>query len=373
MNAPRRRLDPTTVLVASVAVALIASYAFVVYLSRELYMESAPGASTFSAAPEGLKTAYRYLDELGAEVGRLQDLDDLPERATLVLAASGSLEREPTGPEAERVGVWVRRGGRLVLAGPDARPMLAGLGLGGGRATGDDVALRPGLPGVYSRGIAEIRTGEGRLLAEDAGWVATFKDLGGQVLLSRAEGSGEVVWLADTYPLSNEGIGERDNGTLAVRVLASGEGPVLFDEYHHGYVKGGGAWDGIGAGGRTVVVLLLLSAAVLVVSKAQRLGPPVDVPEMPAARTLAHIDSLAELYRKAGARGHALGSLEEGLVRALVRRHGTAHAGLARDPSAAAAVERSRALRERGDISVQEFVGAASALRRSRCEVEGLG
>lgn len=48
-------------------------------------------------------------------------------------------------------------------------------------------------------------------------------------------GAGEIVFLADPYIIANGGIGLVDNATLAINIVASGDGTIAFDEYHQGY------------------------------------------------------------------------------------------------------------------------------------------
>ncbi|TLM72998.1 MAG: DUF4350 domain-containing protein [Actinobacteria bacterium] len=370
----RLRFDTTTVLAVVLAIALTAGYALAVYLSREFYYVEAPPGSTFSAQPEGLRTAYRYLSALGADVRTLQQFETLPATGTLVIAAPEGLAAESTDAEAERLAHWVEGGGRLVLAGLSAGTLAdtVAQATGVSRASAKPATLTPVQQTRFVTGVTQVAFDEARLdISADPGWVTTFRDGSGALLVSRTFGAGEVVWLADALPLSNAGLARADDGDFAVRLLASVPGPVFFDEYHHGFAKGGGAWDRLGSGGRTGVVLLLIAALALVVSRAQRVGPPVEEREVPAARTTAYIDSLAELYRRAGARAHALEALEDGLARALARRWGTTAAGLSRTPEAAGALGASRALRARETMTTQEFLGAAAQLRRVRCETEG--
>jgi hypothetical protein len=179
------------------------------------------------------------------------------------------------------------------------------------------------------------------------------------------------VWLADSQAVSNGGIGREDDARLAVLLASQGDRPIYFDEFHHGFIDEATVWDRLGYGGQAATVLLLAGLAVLVTAHARRIGAPVRPFDEPPARGGAYIGQLAELYRKAGARAEALEALEDGLSRALVRRYGTRAAGLARQPRAAEAVERSAALRARHDIGRDEFLAAAKALRRARMEAEG--
>src|SRR5690606_35876487 len=52
--------------------------------------------------------------------------------------------------------------------------------------------------------------------------------------VARSVGAGTVFWLADSHPLHNEGIGVAESAVLLV-TLVSPDGPVVFDEYRHGY------------------------------------------------------------------------------------------------------------------------------------------
>ena len=214
--------------------------------------------------------------------------------------------------------------------------------------------------------------GPDRLLASGPEWVAHYKDIDGQVLVSRVQGRGEVWWLAASRSLSNAHIAEADNGDVAV-ALATGGGDrrPYFDEYHHGYVRGGGLWEVLRPRGRAAVLVLLAALAVAMLAQARRLGSAIPVHQRPAARSTAYIGQLAELYRKAGARSEALLTLEDGVNRALARRYGTLAAGLSRRPSVAEALRSAKEVRERGAIGQDEFVAVADKLRRAREEVEG--
>lgn len=119
------------------------------------------------------------------------------------------------------------------------------------------------------------------------------------------------------------------------------------------------------------MLLLVAALAIALLGWGRRIGPVIAPVHEAAARGGAYIGQLAELYRKAGARPDALSALEDGLTRALARRHGTLEAGLARLPDARAALAESRALRESGDIPEDRFLSTARRLARARQEVEG--
>jgi CRP-like cAMP-binding protein len=366
----RPHLDRTTAIGLVIGVLFVAAYAATVALANRYYVISAPASSVYSSSATGFKVYYSYLQELGVSAKVQQSWETLPEDATLICA--GPFQQPATKEEAEALGRWVRKGGRLVAVGPDAQQLTRPMGFGGSPSAGEaSETLKPLFPGAYARGIAGIQPGADRLLVDDSAWVAHFKDYAGQVLVTQKVGEGEVAWLAGAWPLTNAGIGGADNGRFAVTLATAGGRPVYFDEYHHGYVHESGYWDRLSAGGRSSVVLLALALAVALAGWGRRVAPVIVPPAPHTARGGAYISQLAELYRKAGARADALVALEDGLSRALARTHGAFDAGLAHHPAAAEALADSRALRERSSIPADAFLATARRLSRARQEVEG--
>ena len=364
------RPDRTTVFVAIGALLFAATYAGLASYIRSYYERTAPNPSVFSESGRGLSVYFRYLDRLGLKPLTLQQFDDLPPAATIVIA--GPLDTTPAPGEAARLASWVRGGGRLVLVSSELQGLLDGLGaqaMPGKAAAGS--AVEPSLPGAYAVGVRRIAAGVGRLEPADTSWVVHYRDAAGPALLTRSLGRGEIVWLADARAVSNDGIGLQDDARLAVLLAAQGGRAIYFDEFHHGFVDEASVWDRLGYGGQAATVLLLLGLGLVVVAGARRIGPPVPPLAESAARGGAYIGQLAELYRKAGARAEALEALEDGLARALTRRYGTRAGGLARQPRAAEALAASAALRAKRDIERDEFLAAAKRLRRARMEVEG--
>ncbi|MHB9002889.1 MAG: DUF4350 domain-containing protein [Coriobacteriia bacterium] len=358
------RFDAPTLILVGVAIALVVAYWGIVRLSEDYYLVAAPPGSVFSSADEGFKILYAYLGQLDIERNRLESFDELPGEGTIVVAASQPLEKPPSPHEIRLLRDWVLDGGRLVLVGRYAARM-AGDTLGGTSGAGEVTTLPLIIPSVYTRGVDEIQVAEERILESGAMWVTHAKDDSGQVLVSRAQGAGEVVWLSSLLPMSNEGLGQADNARLAT-LLTAVSGPVYFDEYHHGFVRGGGIWERLGAGGRGAVLLVMLGLAVLLYSVSRRPGPPIDVLSEPAARGGTYIASLAELYRKAGARTQALESLAARLRVSLARRYGSVEAGIARH------AEAREVLGLLGkEMDEKQFVDTARRIARLRREVEG--
>jgi hypothetical protein len=356
--------------VAVAALLLGAAYWALVALAQDFYDTTAPIYSVYNTKANGLSVFFRYLGELGLSPKVLRDVETLPKGETIVVA--GPFEIQPSDEDRARFAQWVRQGGRLVLAGSEGGLLLSGLDLGGGTQGGDvEARVRPSLPSAYAQGVSTIAPGGDRIVATAPRWVTHFAGDRGAVLLTAAVGKGEVLWLAGPYAISNAGIGQADNARLAVLLAAASPRTVYFDEYHHGFTSEASVWTRLGAGGQVAFLLAALALGALLVAHGRRLGPALPPREEPRARTAAYISSLAELYRRAGARAEALESLEDGVMRALARRHGTTDAGLARRPAVREALAESRALRGGGGIGKEEFLTAVRLLRRARGEVEG--
>ena len=371
MRGRLKNVDPRAFILIGVAVVLLVGYWAIINYAEDNYVSQAPDYSTFSADDYGSKVLYSYLDGLGVEVDALQSFDELPEEGTIVAAEAMGFVKQPTTAEAIRLRRWVEGGGRLVLIGAEAGavldyeldPMIS--------FEGDEAQLEPIMAGVYSQAVERVSVGGERLLAADPSWVTYLKDTDGQMLITRTFGQGEIVWLACAYPATNLGIVEADNARLVTLLAAAGEQPVYFDEYHHGYVSGGGIWERLESGGRAAVVLAVLGLLVWLLGTAGRIGPPIPPLPERSARTGAYIDSLAGLYRKAGTHSAVIETYMDGLKEALAKRYGSTETGFSRHPKAEEAAQEADELRRREKIGEHEFVETVRRLARARREVEG--
>jgi hypothetical protein len=194
--------------------------------------------TTLSTEPGGLQGLYISCDLLGMPTGRYTGrLEDLDPEEVPVLVVAGEPE---TGVDPAPILEWVRRGGRLLLATGDAR-LLGPLGItqralpGPGTARFDGPGRRWRVPvgagpPLHAFGGPGSRTGEviARVGADDGAdpWI-----------LSLRHGDGTVLLLADTRPLTNEGLDSNADAVLSVRLLeeAAAGGRIRFCETWHGF------------------------------------------------------------------------------------------------------------------------------------------
>ncbi|HEV2859734.1 MAG TPA: DUF4350 domain-containing protein [Pyrinomonadaceae bacterium] len=144
----------------------------------------------------------------------------------------------------------------------------------------------------------------------------------GALLVDYVYGRGRVVVLGDPYVVSNAGINRADNLLLAANVV--GDGPVAFDEYHHGYGTTGNKLFAYFAG--TPVIWMFGQAAVVVLAvvwtRGRRFARPLPSPRPDRRSKLEFVASMAELQQRARAYDLAIENVYTRTRRALARYGG---------------------------------------------------
>lgn len=148
---------------------------------------------------------------------------------------------------------------------------------------------------------------------------------GQPVLVSFPQGAG-VVWVSgSTYPFTNVGIQQADNGALIANMLASVpsgatigfderlfyQGPNTFNDWLFGTAPG---WGIVLAVGMTMVYLFL---------RGRRFGAPIPLPENRLRREpVEYIQAMATLFRRTGQREAMMQHYQGQLRRRLSERYG---------------------------------------------------
>ena len=128
-------------------------------------------------------------------------------------------------------------------------------------------------------------------------------------MVTVAHGSGQMIFSTLSYPLSNRGLKEKENGPFVLSILSliDDGGTIWFDEWHHGVrasasgpPSGLGQWLVRSRPGQAI----LYSATVLFVwlwLSGTRLGPPITQRQSEQRRApVEHAQALANLSRRAG-------------------------------------------------------------------------
>lgn len=371
-----------------VPLALVAGLAVLAVL---VFFPSSSASSAYSVlssriiAPDGGAALYRTMERLGIPVARreapLADAGPVP--ANLAILAP---EQALTTREVGNVLARVRRGGTLLWVRGMRTPLTDYLSDSLGLRTvylPTDARVSPrkhawteGI-GVahkfrYAFAAMSVPTEATPLLAATDSFVVAFTE---------RLGSGTVVAVSDPAPLVNANIAAGGIAPLMVRAAAaatSSGGPLVFDEFHHGF-HGGSVRSGIAHFltrrplGHVVTQWMAVGLLALLLVSA-RLGAPHERTRRARRSPLEHVDALGQLYREAGAVGVPRRLLLGGLARTLgepIPRDDTEAQTLLRrveerggDPGVAA-----RALREHLEGGEADVLAVARHIDRIREEI----
>jgi len=287
--------------------------------------------SSFEGGPEGLLAFRLLLEELGCPTQIFtRPWDDLPldePRGVLLLASP--VQREVDVREAIAIRAWLRSGGAMLIVDDatlgersvrlDRILETAGLEREFPIVDLDPATLLPARPeldhaaglGAYPAGddLVRLKLHEGAGVRPGTESIPLVTGERGEVVVAEgALGSGRVVRILGPL-LANDQIAYGDHLKLALRLVESlrGEGPVRFDEYHHGH---GGIAPVVRDLDRSVVawaVLQVLAAAVLYgFARGVRFGPARPAPEPSRRSSLEYVQAMAALYLRARASRHAI-------------------------------------------------------------------
>ena len=257
-------------------------------------------SSSYSTGPTGSGAYAELLRRFDHPVDRIRgDLDRarLAPRSTLVI-----LDAELTGAETERVGRFVRAGGRLV-ASAGAGQWLEEV-VGDDPPRFDDAPVTAAIPAgdvPEGAGIGLVRLGGQGSFGRPGSLQPLLAEQDGVALVALAGdvGAGRVVALADPTPLQNRLLGVADNAGFGLSAAGPAGTPVAFAEGPHGY----GSGEGLAALPRRWRVALAgigLSAVVWLVARSRRLGPPEDEARPLGPRRRTYVDALAGTLGRTG-------------------------------------------------------------------------
>jgi hypothetical protein len=312
--------------------------------------------STLVSTAEGSQAVYETLAELGVPVRRRRTAlftlsDEQPAPGALAVVAP---RRPMLGSELAEVVRYLRRGGTVIAVG-EASGFTRCVGFAAPRADsgsvvdgmfgsiGRELAVRPDAPlrlplvrrvlGRW-RPSKESADAERRFL-EESGCTAlaaprrdtllAARDGRPVIIELRYAPAGRVVLIAEPGYFRNRAWRDTDVAQLLVPLLVpQRRGPLVWDEYHHGFAAESGARAALWAWVRGTPIgwaLLQLAAVALVwlAVKAVRFGPALAVIERRRRSPLEHVEALARGLEGAGGAQVAVDLIVSGLRRRLSR------------------------------------------------------
>jgi hypothetical protein len=279
--------------------------------------------SAYATSGDGLAAYASLLRQFGHEVktqrGELTRTEELTPDATAVVVDPQVM----TDDDATVLLQFVTSGGRLVLGGPapfyvrdfrDHPPKWDA----SGQSAWVDVA-----PAVGAVRVIETAS-QGSWTDPGSGEVVVGTEQ--RSLLTRDHvGRGEIWFLADPSPLTNDYLGRSDNAAFGLRLAGSSDRPVVFTEGLHGF----GETRGLAAiPNRWKVAFVVLALAVLVFmwSRSRRFGPPDRAARDLSPARAEYVRALSVSLERTRDPVHALAPLQQ-----WARERLTASAGLPPD------------------------------------------
>lgn len=122
----------------------------------------------------------------------------------------------------------------------------------------------------------------------------------GHLLVETPFAEGRVIVLSDPYIVSNAGIGLVDNSRLAINLVTSRDGPIAFDEYHHGFGSNNNRLFQYFEGTPVLSIFLQLGllAALVFISQSRRFARPIPETEPSRLSKLEYVSAMAQLQQR---------------------------------------------------------------------------
>jgi hypothetical protein len=317
-----------------IALALLVVLALVTVAAgiQETQREEKAAYDSRSSQPKGALALREWLSAMGYEV--------LPDRLSVFAPPAKArliFVLEPSGvsqEDIETLDAWVKQGNTLVVGGirPGARMIAMHYGFSmvyADPAPGKMVFQNPLLSNPAANQAVSLQA-DYTLSTSRTDYVTYLGSDGRPVLVSFRSGQGRVILTSSAYLFSNQGLKETGmpEVTLNILRLAENNGPVWFDEWHHGDravspddVRGPSQWLARTPIGRS---LLLVAAIVFIglLMQGQLFGKPVPpARDLRRRAPLEYIRALANLGRRAGHRRHVLAQYYNALKRGLGKRY----------------------------------------------------
>lgn len=320
-------------------VLLIGFAAFYEQVGQERVASNAP--TTVSTQSEGVRALYLLYQREGirteplkAPWSELGSTDGL-----LVFVEPPDKERPLTIDDIKDLETWIRGGGTLLDLVSDppvnqpldpANPLTGDCGATAGPPELHDVPISSAIGSALMAGVESlsVMSSQRLVLAKDAPYTVLARDANGIVAVEKPLGRGHVILIANRFGATNAGLAKADNAVFLVNIAhqRAGGRTVRFDEYHHGIGftervadKKGGLWESIPLAWRLATFHLLAVGLLLVYNGNRRFGPARVAAPITMRASTDYVNSMARLYRRAGAADIAIETLYSMFLRDLRR------------------------------------------------------
>lgn len=321
MAANRRGLREAAALLVLFAL-LMAFAAFYEQVGQERVASNEP--TTANPLGDGARAFFLLCEREGLRTQsfRLPWTDLTSRVGILVFIEPPSSDRPLDANDLRILEKWIRDGGTLldvVSDPPIEQPLDPSNAITGdsGATSGDEEPHEAPIASSADSSVLNgvrtlaIRSRVRLVLGQKSPYTLLARDESGAVAAEKPLGKGRVFLYANRYGASNSGIGQADNALFLVNICrraASGDRSVAFDDYHHGVgfaASGAGAnsslWENTPLPLRLSFVYLAALGLLLVYNGNRRFGPARAAKTVSVRTSTDYVNSMARLYRRAGA------------------------------------------------------------------------
>jgi hypothetical protein len=319
---------------------LIAFAAFYEQVGQERVASNAP--TTVNVQADGVRALYLLYGREGIRTEALKNpWSDLgSDDGLLVFVEPPASDRPLDREDIKVLERWLRAGGTLLdlVADPPvdqpldpSNTVTGDCGATAGSPVSHDVPVEASTASPLLHGVQSlfVSSRQRLTLAKNAPYTVLARDSDGAVAVDKPLGKGRVILVANRYGATNAGISRADNAVFLVnvarRAASDSNRVVRFDEYHHGIgfaqktAAAGGLWGSIPLPWRLGCLHLLAAGLLLLYNGNRRFGPARVITPISMRASTDYVNSMARLYRRAGAADIAVETLYLRLLRDLRR------------------------------------------------------
>lgn len=324
-----------------------------------------PAGSSYVTTARGTAALAETLDRIGIDVERRRSplgSNTLAGAGTYVVVEAGSTGY--SDGEVAEIRRFAESGGTVVVAGRPDENLLDAIAQGAPRwEPGGRDLHEVWLPPAWSLPVSALSgSGTG---SWNGGEGAAAAGGGEQItVLTLAVGEGLVHLVADAGMLSNDHIDQEDNAVWAAGLLETG--PVVFDEYRHGFTEepAGPAGALLPPAWERSLPLMAVAVLVVLVAYGRRTAPIRPEADRSSPERILYVEGLASALARAGRPGEAVEPIRREALEILGRR-----VGLSPTPSEDEVVGAARTAglsEDQGRILARGATGAHQALEIDR-------
>jgi len=287
-------------MVWAIAIVVICAIGLAVLTPKEPEDDGHP--SSYSTKKRGGKAAYLLLTQLGYNIERWgrnpSELPVNPQNELLIIAGPTQF---PDRDETNSLQKFVASGGTVLLAGAWSDDFAPNSHITLGKYRVGWAECQPAAPTRLTRGgTISMDQSETWEKAHRLEVLVHYKCEDDPVVASYMLGSGEVIWWASALPLTNAGIRDKNNLNLLINSLGQGK-HLLWDEYFHTEDRHEPFASIWGGAMKTGALQCAAFALMLLLTFSRRSGPVTPLVPESRLSPLEFVDTLGNLYGRAGA------------------------------------------------------------------------